>query len=68
MTNVKNRSLAQTRLKHLKNYMRFRDFKNFAVGVDLDKNATDLVEFYVKGELMYSLQIERNDKLQFGHC
>lgn len=69
MTNVKNRSLAQTRLKHLKNYMLFRDFRNFAVGVDLDKNATDLVDFYIKGELIYSLQIERNDKLdQFGHC
>lgn len=69
MTNVKNSPLAQTRLKNLKNYMLFRDFKNFAVGVDLDKNATDVVDFYVKGELIYSLQIERNDKLdQFGHC
>lgn len=68
MTNVKNRHLAQTRLKHLKNYMIFRGFKNFAVGVDLDKNATDMVDFYIKGELIYSLQIERKDKLQFGHC
>lgn len=68
MKNVKDGALARTRSKNLKNYIRFRGFKNFEVVVDLDTNEAEQVDLHVRGELLYSLPIKRKDSLVFSGC
>ena len=60
-------SLARKRVKSLKNYIRFRGFKDFEVVVDLDARTTERIEFHVKGEVLYSLPIGRKSKFE-GPC
>lgn len=68
MENVRDIALARARSNNLRNYIRFRGFKNFEVAVDLNTNGSDQVELHVRGELLYSLPIKRKDKLNFTGC
>ncbi|WP_212577646.1 hypothetical protein, partial [Vibrio parahaemolyticus] len=55
---TRNFSLARTRSNNLKNYLRFRGFKDFEVAVDLDPNEAEKVDLHVRGELLYSIPIK----------
>jgi hypothetical protein len=65
---TRNFSLARTRSNNLKNYLRFRGFKDFEVAVDLDPNEAEKVDLHVRGELLYSIPIKSGDKLDFSGC
>jgi hypothetical protein len=66
--NLEFSGLPLIRTQNLKNYIKFRGFKNFEVVVDLTKNKSDQIELHVKGELLYSIPITRYEKLIFTHC
>ena len=68
MKNSKNHSLVRIRANNLKNYIRFRGFKDFEVAVDLDSNKIETVDIYVRGELLNSIPIEKGSKLSFSNC
>lgn len=66
--NVRNAGLARSRSNNLRNYIRFRGFKRYEVVVDLDTNEPDQVDIFVRGEPLYTLPINRNDRLSFLNC
>lgn len=68
MKNIINLSLAQTRSNNLKNYVRFRGFRNFEVVVDLNSSRADQIDLHVNGKILYSIPIKSTDKLNFSGC
>ena len=60
----KKLSLVLERVNNVKNYIRFRGFENFEVVVDLEASMTERIDIHVEGELLYSLPLDRESKLE----
>lgn len=61
-------AVAVNRINNIRKYFVFRGFKNFEIAASFDIDDAERIELHVLGERLYSLPIERDDKLDLSVC
>lgn len=61
-------SMARRRMDNLERYIRFRGFTNFNLAVGTREKGNDGIEFYVRGQHIYSLPIRPRDEFNLSIC
>lgn len=65
---VQKIKLARVRSHNLRNYFRFRGFNKHVVAVDLDTCDFEGIDIFVRGELLYKVPFNSEDRFEFTNC
>ena len=60
--------MTATRAKYLKSFFRAKNFTYVEVFGDISDGRSNILDFYLDGEVLYSLPIRKRETMEWTHC